>query len=187
MKNLCIILVLCVCLIPVSGLETGDEAPKFVNPDLQATYVLSKNIIGKGWVILDFFATDCDGCKKELPEIEELYKSFKEYGLLVVVFAVDEEGPSIVKPFFKEHPTELLVVIDRFKTTAIKYEVDEIPALFLVNPEGIIVVKQVEYSKDNVPELKALLAPALLPEGERESETGPGEEPGEILPDDNTQ
>jgi len=54
-------LLLCAC----SGfaLEPRDKAPPFVNLDLSRQHVLSKNYLEKGWVILDFFATDCeDGC-----------------------------------------------------------------------------------------------------------------------------
>jgi peroxiredoxin len=144
-------------------LEEGDAAPKFVNPDRKTKYVFSRNEIGKGWVILDFFATDCEGCKKELPELEELNKEFKDYGVVIIVFAVDEEGHDIVNPYFEKHTTELTILIDRYKKTAITYGVDEIPAVFLINPEGMIVLKRVKYAEEHVKEIKAILAESLFP------------------------
>ena len=166
MKRIYIIILLILITSIAYVLEQGDGAPKFVNPDLQAKYVFSKNVIGKGWVILDFFATDCEGCKKELPELEELYEEFKDLGVIILVFAVDEEGPKIVKPYFEKNPTELIILIDRYKKAAIKYELDEIPALFLINPYGIIELKRIEYTEENVPDIKAILAEALLSEEE---------------------
>ena len=151
------------------SLEEGDEAGKFVNPDLQGKFVLSKSLIGKGWVILDFFATDCEGCKKELPELEELYEEFEEYEFKIIVFSVDEEGAEIVKPYFKENPTKLIVVLDRFKVAAQKYGVDEIPAVFLINPEKEIVFKRIAYSEETVKEIRKILADTFIPE---ESEQG---------------
>ena len=43
---------------------------------------------------------------------------------------------------------------------------DEIPALFLINPDGIIELKRIEYTEENVPDIKAILAEALLSEEE---------------------
>jgi len=148
----------------VCALEEGEEAPKFVNPDLDAKYVFSKNFIGKTWIIVDFFATDCEGCKKELPEVEKLYEEFRDLGVVAFLFAVDEEGPDIVKPYFEKKPTKLTVLIDRYKKTAINFGVDEIPALFLINPEGKIILKRIEYAEVNVKDMKRILVRALLPE-----------------------
>lgn len=171
MKQTFILIVLILIASNAYLQEQGDPAPKFVNPDLTTKYVFSKDVIGKGWVILDFFATDCDGCKKELPELEELYTEFKDLGVVILVFAVDEEGPGIVNPYFKEHPTELKILIDRYKKTAVKYGVDEIPAVFLINPDGIIVLKREKYAEENVQDIKAILAEELLPEQETDTDS----------------
>jgi hypothetical protein len=40
------------------GLDTGDRAPSFANPDLHNRHQLARDYLGKGWLILDFFATD---------------------------------------------------------------------------------------------------------------------------------
>jgi peroxiredoxin len=139
-------LLLCAC----SGfaLELGDRAPPFVNLDLPKHHVLSKNYLGKGWVILDFFATDCEGCKKELPVIEQLYRDFSGRGLEVIVFATDPEGAEVVSPFFENQPTPLKVLLDHYQVTVKKYGVGEIPSLFLIDPQGFIVHKEVGYRED---------------------------------------
>lgn len=139
------------------ALEEGDQAGKFANPDFSGRFVLSKDIIGKGWVILDFFATDCEACKKELPEIESLYEDFKEKGLVVIVFATDQGGASVVKPYFQEHPTELLILVDRYRKTTEKYGVEEIPSIFLINPEGVIAAREAGYSEEFIEGIREIL------------------------------
>ena len=137
------------------SVEEGDTAGVFVNPGLDGVFVFSKDYVGKGWIILDFFATDCEPCKKELPELEELYEELSgEVDLSILVFATDSAGPAIVKPFFDERPTNLKVVIDRFKVAVQNYGVEEIPTVMLVDPDGIIVFKQTGYSETAVAEIR---------------------------------
>ena len=164
MKPLTFLLFLFLLLIiqlSLFSLEEGDIAAKFVNPNVEGKYTLSKKVLGTNWVLLDFFATDCKGCIKELPEIEELYETYKNAGFTVLVFALDEEGAEVVKPYFEKKPTPLTILLDRFKMTAQKYGVDEIPAIFLINPEKEIVLKRVTYKENNIPDVKSILAEAL--------------------------
>ena len=58
-----------------------------------------------------------DDSKKEIPELEELFKDFEEKGLKVFVFATDKESPTIVKKYFLKNPTSLTVLIDRYLVT----------------------------------------------------------------------
>jgi peroxiredoxin len=136
------------CASHALALEPGDKAPPFVNLDLSKHHVLSKHYLGKSWVILDFFATDCEGCKKEIPIIEQLYRDHSEIGLEVIVFATDLEGAEVVSPFFENRPTPLTVLLDHYQVTVKKYGVEEIPSLFLIDPQGSIVHKEVGYRED---------------------------------------
>jgi peroxiredoxin len=157
-KILCILFGLLLGCISVFALEPGDKAPPFVNLDLNKKHVLSKNYLGKGWLILDFFATDCEGCKKEIPVLERVQQELEEQGLKVIVFATDPQGTEVVNPFFKSNPTELTVLLDHYQVAVKKYGVTDIPSLFVVNPEGVVVHKEVGYREDLYEFLTALLA-----------------------------
>jgi hypothetical protein len=65
---------------------------------------------------------------------------------------------SVVAPYFRQRPTPLTVLVDRYRVAVKKYGVSEIPALFLVNPEGLIVYKQVGYSEDLYDRIRTLLS-----------------------------
>jgi peroxiredoxin len=139
------------------ALDTGDKAPPFANPDLNNRHMLSKDYLGKGWLILDFFATDCEGCKKELPVLERLHSEMAPARLRILVFATDLDGASVVAPYFQRRPTPLTVLLDRYRVAAKKYEVSEIPSLFLVSPAGLIAYKQVGLTEDLYERIRTLL------------------------------
>ena len=82
--------------LAAAAAEPGEDAPAFVNPDLQKRHVWSRDYLAKGWVIVDFFATDCEGCKKELPILERLVADHGERGLSVLVLATDPDGDAVV-------------------------------------------------------------------------------------------
>ena len=139
------------------SLDVGDEFAPFVNPDQNGKYVLSKNVIGKGWVILDFFATTCEPCEKERPELEEIQEIYGKENLTILLFATDPEGREIVTPYFEQNPTTLTVVLDPFGVSAERYGVETIPTLFLINDEGIIVLIEVGYSEETMDNVKVFL------------------------------
>ena len=148
-------------ILSIYPIEVGDEAQSFVNLDLNEDYIFSKNIIGNGWVILDFFATYCEGCKIEIPELEELLLEFSSEELQIIVFATDQEGISVIKPYFAMNPTTVTVLLDPYSVTAKNYNVEEIPAIFLINPEGKVVFKSVGYKEEIVEEIKDILINAF--------------------------
>ena len=54
---------------------------------------------GGRFVLLNFWATWCPPCVKELPSMDDLYTQFRANGFEVVAIASDQEGESIVRPF----------------------------------------------------------------------------------------
>jgi thiol-disulfide isomerase/thioredoxin len=158
-SNLVLMVLPCVALLAPSlpALDTGDKAPPFANPDLNNRHVLSRDYVGKGWLLIDFFATDCEGCEKELPVLERLHREYAPSRLQILVFATDTGGFSVLTPYFRSRPTPLPVLVDRYRVAVKKYGVSEIPALFIVSPEGLIVYQQVGFTEDLYDRIRTLL------------------------------
>ena len=150
-------LLLLALALPAWGLDPGEKAPPFANPDLTSRHVLSRDFLGKGWLIVDFFATDCEGCKKEIPVLERLERELGAGGLTVLVFATDLAGQPVVEAYFRNSPTTLTVLLDRYQTTVRRYGVSEIPTLFLIDPDGRVVFKQVGFREDLYERVRGLL------------------------------
>ena len=165
-KHLALALVLTIAAGAAFAIDLDDEASVFVNPGLDGSFVFSKNVIGAGWLLIDFFATDCEPCKLELPELEKIQRDFGEKGLTSILFATDTAGPTVVKPFFEARPTNLKVLVDRYKVAAQGYGVEQIPTVFLVSPDGRVAFKQEGYSEEAIVKMREILSKALAPEGD---------------------
>jgi len=142
--------------LPLFALEPGDQAPPFANPDLAGRHVLSRDYLGRGWLIVDFFATDCEGCKKELPILERLQREFGPR-LPILVLATDPAGQAVMEAYFRASPTTLTVLLDRYHSAVRRYGVSEIPSLFLIDPAGVVALKQVGFQEGLYERIRALL------------------------------
>jgi peroxiredoxin len=144
------------------GLDVGAPAPSFANPHINGTYLMSKNVFGKGWVLLDFFATDCEPCKKELPELQEMADEFGPKGFVVLIIATDPQGVLLVKPFVESQKVGLPLVIDRYRVTTERYGVTLIPSVFLVDPKGAIAFKAEGYTETTLEQIRGILSSKLF-------------------------
>jgi peroxiredoxin len=76
---------------PAASSGSGATATDFALDDLAGNRFQLSDHLGKEVVLLDFWATWCDPCKAEMPQLVEMYKKHKDKGLLVVAVSID--GP----------------------------------------------------------------------------------------------
>src|SRR5215469_12607825 len=68
--------------------EIGSQLPEFSLKDLQGHKILSAELRGKV-VLVDFWATWCQPCKKEMPGYQELLNRYGTRGFVVIGFKFD--------------------------------------------------------------------------------------------------
>jgi peroxiredoxin len=131
----------------------GDAAPAFALRDRQGERVSLADLAYPGperprrpkqVVVLDFFRTDCEPCRKGLPKLIDLHRRTEGKGVRVILLALleDEEGESKLDRFLAENPVPFTVLVDAYAAVGKKY-VEEggkvrIPALFVVDRAGVI-------------------------------------------------
>lgn len=111
------------------------QAPEFALPDLGGKTVSLASFRGKP-VLVNFWATWCETCKKEMPDLEGL--SLRSGGRYSVIGVSMDENLAAVAPFVKVHKVTFPILYTDGKVSA-AYAVRGLPAAFLIDAEGRIV------------------------------------------------
>src|SRR5262245_32988675 len=94
----------------LTAAASRQAAPDFTLSDANGNPVTLSAHKGRV-VLLDFWATWCEGCKTEIPWYMEFQDKYKERGLSVLGVSLDEDGWKSVKPFLAENKLNYPVVI----------------------------------------------------------------------------
>ena len=125
--------------IPFNNIAIN-ENPRSISPvifqDFSGNSVELKNYIGK-LVIINFWATWCAPCKKEMPSLDSLYQdnNFKN----LQIFAVNMEQPSIskTKKFFADlNISKLEIFFDKHLNFVKEFKLKGVPTTVLINKKG---------------------------------------------------
>ena len=92
-------------------------------------------------MIIDFWATWCKPCKKELDAIAEVYADWqKETGVKLIAISIDDaRGAGKVGPDVKTHGWDYEIYIDENQDFKRAMNVGEVPHVFIINGNGEIV------------------------------------------------
>jgi peroxiredoxin len=86
-------------------------------------------------VLLNFWATWCPPCLREMPSMEGAHQRYRARGLAVVGIAVDTD-PAVVTPYLKERKITFPIGFDPKSRVADAYGVRALPATFLIDRAG---------------------------------------------------
>jgi cytochrome c biogenesis protein CcmG/thiol:disulfide interchange protein DsbE len=90
-------------------------------------------------VILSFWATYCQPCQKEIPELQKFMANHaNDCDKTFLRQHRQRGGKDIVDPFVKKYHYTVPVLLDRYKVTAGRYGVKHLPALFVIDAHGVI-------------------------------------------------
>ncbi|MBL0387639.1 redoxin domain-containing protein [Tumebacillus sp. ITR2] len=140
-------------------LEVGQAAPDFQLETLDGHKVQLSDYKGKV-VLLNFWASWCEPCRQEMPDIEKAYETYKDQGLVVLGANLQENNVSI-KGFADNMGMTFPILMDKDGKLAVQtYKVKPIPTSFFIDQNGILQAKAeapmtLPFIEDNV---KPLLA-----------------------------
>jgi peroxiredoxin len=122
----------------------GREAPDFDLLDLDGRRVKLSYFKGK-LVILDFWATWCGPCVREIPHFIELYERYADRGLVVLGVSVDRAGSGVVDSFVERNKVNYQVLMADSQVKGAYGGIRSIPTTFVIDREGKIQRRYIGY------------------------------------------
>ncbi len=123
--------------------DIGNKAPDFALPDTAGDTVRLSSMLGKGYVLIDFWAAWCSPCRQENPNLVKTYKKYHEKGFDIIGVSLDKDRASWLGAIEKDgllwtQVSELQGWRDK---TAKLYAVRSIPSNFLLDKDGVIIAR----------------------------------------------
>jgi thiol-disulfide isomerase/thioredoxin len=105
-------------------------------------------------VFLNFWATWCPPCRAEMPSMEVLYRRFHDQGLEFLAVDIMENSKD-VSAFLSEYKLSFSAALDSSGSISNSYGIQAIPATFIVDRDGKIILSTVGGRNWNTPAIIA--------------------------------
>ena len=119
----------------------GNRAPEIsvVAMSGRGRSVSLKKLRGKV-VIVDFWGTFCEPCKKSFPKLQELNAKYSDSGLEIVAISEDEaEDKDKIPGFADAYGAKFTIAWDSRKSAAKLYNLPTMPSSFVIDRKGKVV------------------------------------------------
>jgi peroxiredoxin len=131
-------------LAAMAKLEEEDrdrQNPEFALKDLKGVEWDLKDLRGKV-VLVNFWATWCPPCRKEMPDMEALSHRFGPRGL--VILGISDEDAATVEPFIAAQKYTYPILLDPGRKVNGLFHVQGIPKSFLYGRDGKLVTEAID-------------------------------------------
>lgn len=165
-----ILFLVCVALISLSAfaqndegdiVKVGDKMPAFSVVSDNGKTITSESLKGKV-VLINFFATWCPPCQKELAEIQKTlwpkYKDNTDFELLVIG---REHNKEELQKYNEKKGFTFPLYPDKNRSVYASFAKNLIPRTYLVDKKGIVVYATKGYTEEEFQELMQHIAKAL--------------------------
>lgn len=127
------------------------DAPEFKLEDQDGNFLKMSDFKGKV-VIVNFWATWCPPCRKEMPSMQRAWEIFQKEDIVMLAINVGEDSDAIFA-FTAEYPVEFPLIMDKGSSVVRQWKVRGLPTTYIVNPDGEIVYQAIggrEWDSDEI-------------------------------------
>lgn len=129
----------------IENIQIGKPFPDLMLADTEGDTVALSSLVGRGrWVLLDFWSSWCDACLDDVETLHELYTLYNDKGFEIYGVSLDNDTGRWRKTVAAKDMFWINVQgtdDEKRSEAAEKYCITDIPANFLISPQGIIVAK----------------------------------------------
>lgn len=126
-------------LSPDDGLQA---APQPLMTTIDGQQIDPETLEGKPYMVV-FWATDCPGCVKEIPHLNELYSEFGQSGFEVIAIAMPHDQVQHIQTMRQQKGMNYKIVFDETGELAKTYGgVKLTPTNLLISPDGTVVLRK---------------------------------------------
>ena len=158
--------ILLTALLSVIMLGTYAQLPKVTLKDINGKAVTTDTLSNNGKpFIIDFFATWCKPCNRELDAISEVYEDWQEEtGVKIIAVSIDQaQNINKVKPLVDSHGWGYEVLLDPNSELKQALAIQNIPYVLIIDGKGEIVYRHMGYTDGAEEELIEKVRELLKP------------------------
>lgn len=123
-------------------IDVGSEAPAINLPSKQGLVSL-ESYRGKKVVLVNFWATWCSTCLREIPSLEAMKKTLEGKAFEILAVSVDEQGWPAIDAFLQRIPMTLPILLDVQGIVSSQYGTYQLPESYLIDRNGKVIKKYI--------------------------------------------
>jgi rhodanese-related sulfurtransferase/peroxiredoxin len=132
-------------LVGLDALQIQPETQKKVAPVLSVTDAQGNRLTfprpGKKYLFVNFWASWCVECRKEMPSLQNLWDKAQKDGDWDVLYLNWGELPDTAEKYLKRENFTMRTYYDRKKEVSKLYGVTGVPESYLINSQGLLIAK----------------------------------------------
>lgn len=135
----------------------GSQMVDFTLPSLSGNKQVSFSSFKGKVVLLNFWASWCGPCRKEMPAFDAMYKRLQAKGLEVVALTVDKDPADAAKFLSVVGTPSFTILMDSKAQVMGRFDIISMPTSFVVDKTGKIVQRIEGFSEEKLGELEKQL------------------------------
>jgi peroxiredoxin len=125
-----------ICFGTAVAAEKNSPAPDFSLP-AQNNETVSLSALKGRTVLVNFWASWCKPCQKEIPELNRIYEKFSAQGFSIVGINIDKEKANAER-YMERIPISYTVAFDSGMSVIDDYKAPGMPSSYIIDKNGIV-------------------------------------------------
>ncbi|MBN1129067.1 MAG: TlpA family protein disulfide reductase [Chitinispirillaceae bacterium] len=158
------LVVLCSCAL-LGQDRSAEKAPMFSLKTLRGETINLDQHLGKGPIVINFWATWCASCILEMKSMKKVYAAYAPSGMQMFSLSVDDnKTESQIPGVIRTYKLPYTILLDGKKDVCKAFHVSNVPQLFVLDAQGNIVYTHQGFQKGDEKKVEKIIAALLSQE-----------------------